>query len=405
MAATLPRLRWELDFMPSPMEDRPGLLIRDPFRYSEALLVLPPPVVPLLELFNGEATELELREALVRLTGQLDVEHLVRQLIQNLSESGFLQDEVFAGLRERSHREFAEAEVRGPAHAGSAYPGTLAGAKQTFAEYMKGETALVKPRLAAIAAPHVSPEGGIASYRAAYSALGPEHREKTFIVLGTSHYGPAEKFGLTEKDFVTPFGRTATDRALVRELAQAAPAAVVEEDFTHSTEHSIEFQVAFLQHVVAANVKIVPILCGSFSKSLYEGGLPDDQEPVRRFTGALGEMAARLGEQAIFVLGVDMAHMGRRYQDPFEAVAGQGEMQAVEARDRARIERIAASDRQGFWELVREREDDLKWCGSPPFYTLLAAVPGLSVELRSYEQWNIDEQSIVSFAGMTFHRP
>ena len=30
----LPRLRLELDFMPSPVEDRPGLLIRDPYQFS-----------------------------------------------------------------------------------------------------------------------------------------------------------------------------------------------------------------------------------------------------------------------------------------------------------------------------------------------------------------------------------
>ena len=37
-----------------------------------------------------------------------------------------------------------------------------------------------------------------------------------------------------------------------------------------------------------------------------------------------------------------MAHMGARYQDRFEAVAGEGGMQEVEARDERRIERINA---------------------------------------------------------------
>ena len=405
MAETLARLRIDLDFMPSPIEDRPGLLIRDPFQYSHAVIVIPPPVVPLLDLFDGVSTDLDLREALVRLTGQMDVSVLVHQLKSSLSESGFLHDEVFAQFRDAAHQAFAEADVRAAAHAGSAYPDHPAEAKSTFARYLEGAGNRPSRPVAAIAAPHVSPEGGIASYRAAYSALGPEHRDKTFIVLGTSHYGAPEKFGLTRKDFVTPFGRSQTDSALVQELAQATPDSVLLEDYTHSTEHSIEFQVAFLQHLIGPGVKIVPILCGSFSRSLYEGGMPEDDEGVRRFIGSLGDIAARDADKLVFVLGVDMAHMGRRYGDSFEAQPGKGEMLQVEARDRARIERIAASDAQGYWDLVREREDDLKWCGSAPFYTFLRAVPGLSADLRQYEQWNIDDQSIVSFAGITFHRP
>ena len=61
-------------------------------------------------------------------------------------------------------------------------------------------------RLAGIAAPHVSPEGGWNSYQAAYGALAPEYKDRTFVVLGTSHYGQPERFGMTRKPFVTPLG-------------------------------------------------------------------------------------------------------------------------------------------------------------------------------------------------------
>ena len=96
--------------------------------------------------------------------------------------------------------------------------------------------------------------------------------------------------------------------------------------------------------------------------------------------------------------------MGARYQDGFAAVAGEGAMQAVEARDAQRIERINAMDSGGFWDLVQERRDDLKWCGSSPFYTFLKTAPKSRGELLMYEQWNIDENSVVSFAGMQFNR-
>jgi AmmeMemoRadiSam system protein B len=103
-------------------------------------------------------------------------------------------------------------------------------------------------------------------------------------------------------------------------------------------------------------------------------------------------------------MGVDMAHMGARYHDGFEAVAGEGKMQEVGARDEQRIERINAMDADGFWELVRERRDDLKWCGSSPFYAFMKTAGKARGELLKYEQWNIDENSVVSFAGMGFRK-
>jgi AmmeMemoRadiSam system protein B len=35
------------------------------------------------------------------------------------------------------------------------------------------------------------------------------------------------------------------------------------EDYCHSFEHTIELQMIFLQHLMGANVKVLPILCGS----------------------------------------------------------------------------------------------------------------------------------------------
>jgi AmmeMemoRadiSam system protein B len=75
----------------------------------------------------------------------------------------------------------------------------------------------------------------------------------------------------------------------------------------------------------------------------------------------------------------------------------------VEKRDRERIMRMEAGDAQGFWERVQENQDDLKWCGSAPIYTFLRAVPQARGHLLRYQQWNIDEESVVSFAGMRFH--
>jgi predicted class III extradiol MEMO1 family dioxygenase len=145
------------------------------------------------------------------------------------------------------------------------------------------------------------------------------------------------------------------------------------------------------------------VLCGAFVEGPRTGRHPEASEEVARFVGALGELAAREGRRLTFVLGVDFAHVGRRYGDALEARAHAGPLAAVAARDRARIERVAAGDAGGFWELVTERgDDDLKWCGTSPIYTFLRAVPEARGRLLGYDQWNIDDASVVSFGAMHF---
>jgi len=389
--------------MPSPSPEHPGLFIRDPYRYSDAMLIIPPPLVECLQCFDGQQTELDLRSILVRVTSDLQVGEIQQHLVDTLDAAGFLETKTFERMRGDRQRAFAAAPVREPAHAGAAYPADSEELRQKMAAYMDGGAAPAPDGEAfAIAAPHVSPEGGWQSYRAAYRVLKPEHRERTFVILATSHYGQPETFGLTRKSFRTPLGEAATDTALVDWLEARGGDGIVMEDFCHSFEHTVELQVIFLQHALGADVRILPVLCGPFARSLYQGGNPEDDDRVRAFCDALGELREREGDRLFWILGVDMAHMGARYRDRFTAMAGQGRMAGVAARDESRIARINACDAAGFWDLVRENQDDLKWCGSSPFYTFLKAAPGARGELLRYEQWNIDDRSVVSFAGMKF---
>jgi MEMO1 family protein len=417
----LPRLRTSLDFIPSPVPDRPGLVIRDPYHYSDATLIIPPGLIACLEFFDGEHSSLDLREYLVRATGELDVSEIEQHLLDTLSAAGFLEDEKFLERKADAERAFAEAPLREPSHAGSGYPDEKSELIRTFNEYlgMPQENSSLQEgwgrrfplpastspdeKLIAIAAPHVSPFGGVDAYRAAYSALSPSDAERTFVILGTSHYGAPDRLGLTRKPFQTPYGETIPDTRLIDEILLNSGDAAAMEDYCHAIEHSIEFQVVFLQHLFGPQIRIVPILCGSYANSIYRGGAPESNDHVNRMLSTLGEIAAREGDRLLWILGIDMAHMGRRYGDQFFAAAEQGEMEEVARRDRARIDRMESGDARGFWDLVQEHHDDLKWCGSAPIYTFLKALPQARGHLLRYQQWNIDDQSVVSFAGMRFH--
>lgn len=393
-----------LDFLPSPDPSRPGLYIRDPYHYSDATLLVPPPLVQVLECFDGVQSTLDLRSLLVRITGEIQVGELEKHLFDSLNEAGFLENETYSELKARREAGFAAELKREAVFAGSAYPedpvqlSTLLTAR-IDAPVGAGNTI-------GIAAPHASPEAGWETYRAAYRCLPPPSHssQRTFIILGTSHYGAPDRFGLTRKQFITPLGEARTDLDLVDELGRHADGAIRMEDYCHAVEHSIEFQIVFLQHLYGPGVGILPILCGPFVKSIYEGGLPEENERLARFFDALGNIAAREQNRLFWVLGIDMAHMGRRYGDSLRATANVGEMLAIQQRDHQRIREINNGDIRAYWSLIQDGHDDLKWCGSSPLYTFLKVMPGARGDLLDYHQWQIDPHSVVTFGALRFQQ-
>ncbi len=410
MSRLLPKLRGDLDVVTSPIPERPGLLLRDPFRYSDQVVVVPAVLGACLACFDGAHTALDLHEQLARLTGRIDLGDVAEALARGLSDAGFLDDAVFQALRTECHTRFARAQVRDAAFSGGGYPAETSTLTATIEGWIGQQTPSGSPptppgaaQTVAIAAPHVSPHGGVATYGAAYRALGTDPRDRTFVILGTSHYGRPNRFGLCGKSFATPLGEATIDTELFDQLARDGGAAVDVADYCHAVEHSIEFQVLFLQSLYGPRVRILPILCGPLSCGPGHGARPEDDVGVARALGALGELQAQHGARLRWILGVDLAHIGRRYGDPSEVRPHEGVMQEVAARDHARLARITDADADGFWELTHENGvDDLKWCGLSPLYSFLRAYPRARGRLLHYDQWDIDDSSVVSFAALAF---
>src|SRR5580692_642494 len=146
----LPRLRTSLDFLPSPVPDKPGLVIRDPFQYSDATLIVPPGLVASLEFFDGEHSSLDLRDYLLRATGELDIGQIEQHLIDTLSTAGFLEDDVFLARKAAVEQAFADSPLREPAHAGSGYPDEKSELIRTFNDYLAGAPPAPREKLLAI---------------------------------------------------------------------------------------------------------------------------------------------------------------------------------------------------------------------------------------------------------------
>src|SRR5262245_56307490 len=197
MSEILPSLRSGLDITPSPIGEAPGLILRDVFQYTPKVLLIPPAWVQALALLDGRHTEVELQSTLTRMNGGVLVRgEDIRRFVDTLRTHGFLETPEFHQLRATRDEEFRLAPERLPAHAGSAYAADSQELRRQLREDFRivSESGSVTNPILGVAAPHVSPFGGVESYSAAYRQLGLDLGNRTFVILGTSHYGAPEKF-------------------------------------------------------------------------------------------------------------------------------------------------------------------------------------------------------------------
>lgn len=401
-----PKLR-PVEAFPTEVDGRRLLCLRDPTHYAEAVLFLPHAAVDILRHFDGTQSVLDIQAAYVRRSGELLFREKLEQLIATLDEHFFLESDRFAKHRGNLEEGFRRAASRPAFLAGKSYP-SMPTELRPILDHMlglpDGPDGAGNPSqktLGALIAPHIDFMRGAVGYGWAYRGLGHKTDADLFVILGTAHAGTTRPFAVCTKDFETPLGTVPTDRELLDELRRRCPNSLSVDDIVHRTEHSIEFQVIFLQHLFGATrpITILPILCGSFHEWVLARTLPSDDPEVRRFLETLRELLEGCGQRVCVIAGADLTHMGARFGD--SGAITPHFLRWVESQDGRMLEPVIAGDPDGFFRAVSQDEDRRRICGLPPIYTLLHLMSGQGGRLLHYGQAS-DPQGVVTFCSATF---
>ena len=250
--------------------------------------------------------------------------------------------------------------------------------------------------------PHIDPRRGGAAYAHGYAELLTRERPELVVILGTSHFGVGPQlFTATRKDYATPLGVVRTDREFVERLAgRYKDGDLFEQELVHRNEHSIEFQELFLAWALGTiGYQVVPILVGSFHEMILSGETPACDARVGGFLEALrGELEAE-SRRVLIIAGVDFAHVGKKFGDPFsvdDKVA-----QWIKQEDLALIENIKRGDPEGFFADVAKDRDARKICGLSPMYTQLELLRDHRARLLMHDiAMEPQTESAVSFASL-----
>lgn len=398
--ARYPKVR-PVDVRPIVRNGRPYVLIRDPLRLSDQMLLVPQPLAPVLALCDGTRDLRAIRAALMVRYGVRVDEEALRALVAQLDAAYLLDNERFAEAHARALEAYRQAPFRPPTLAGEVYPAdpeALRRLLRSFQEGLPEERPVETGR--GLVSPHIDYARGGRTYARVWGRAAPFVREADLVILlGTDHYGEDGSLTLTRQHYATPFGVLPTARSIVEALAQAlGEDRAFAGELRHRGEHSIELAAVWLHAVREGRpVELVPILCGPFASCIAEGRDPASDPRVGRVVGLL--RAAAAGRRAVVVAAGDLAHVGPAFGGRPLDLRGRARLRAE---DEALIERMCAGDAAGFFARIHEVQDCNNVCGVSPIYLALRVLEPTSGEAVAYELCPADEAgtSVVSICGV-----
>jgi AmmeMemoRadiSam system protein B len=210
-----------------------------------------------------------------------------------------------------------------------------------------------------------------------YHRLAEDGKPDTIVILGPNHTGSGSALAvMREGVWSTPLDEVEIDTATADAIARASDIIDVD-DSAHSSEHSIEVQLPFLQFLYGSSFKFVPICF-----------LMQDLESSREVGLAVAKAIA--SKNAVVIASTDMTHY-----EP---------QRSAEKKDKAAIEAVLKMDEAKLYSTVEGFS--ISMCGFAPTMALIVAAKALGAkkaELLCYKtsgDVTQDYSAVVGYASI-----
>ena len=402
-----PRLR-NLQFSPIKQQDEQYIVLWDPTGLSAEKLIIPLNYFYLMQFFDGEHSLEQIGAEYLKKFGEFILPDRMAKLIADLDEKLFLEGERFETARQAAIAAYRAAPVRPAAYAGKAYaadPEPLKKELESFFTSKEGPdwkpSANAGKNLKGIIAPHYDVRQGGPIYAWAYKEVQEATVPDVFVLIGTCQAGLEHGYALTDKDFETPLGRVSVDRDIIDVIRKRGAASFFDEDISHKNEHSLEFQLPFLQYTVGAKkpFTIVPILTAFAPDDLAH---PEFLENVERFIRIMKETLTESAKAVCFVASAELAHIGLRYGDnkPPTDFSFHKCMQW----DMEMLKQVEQLDADAFATFIRKEGNARRISGFAAIYTMLKLMKAEKGEVLRYDRGVTDQfNSTVTYASVVFY--
>jgi hypothetical protein len=266
------------------------------------------------------------------------------------------------------------AMVRQPAVSGRFYPADSRELSQQVEQFTSG-TPTEKITALGCMVPHA---GYVYSGHVAGAVFRKLRLPQRIVMLGPRHFPRGAAVAILSKGaWRTPLGEAKIDSALAAELKQASPS-LQEDSVAHSSEHSLEVQVPFLQEL-AGDFSFVPIVLGTGRYEVFD-----------ELGKAIARVIAAQKEPVLVLASSDMNH----YESD----------EITRVKDHKAIEKILALDPRGLFDTVNREE--ISMCGYGAAVTMLIALRELGAKRAELIRYatsgdiNHSREQVVGYAGI-----
>ena len=267
--------------------------------------------------------------------------------------------------------------LRLPAVAGRFYPSHPAELIALIQKFVGADPHLPRIPAKACLVPHA---GYFYSGHVAGAVLARIALPRKIIILGVRHYPRGEPAAiLSSGAWRTPLGDARIDEALAEALKKSCPL-LREDSVAHSSEHSLEVQLPFLQ-VLVPEFTFAPVALGTVQfESLVNVG------------EAIARVLESSNENILLLTTSDLNH----YEDDT----------TTRIKDRKAIEQLLALEPRGLYNTCRNEE--ISMCGLGPAVAMLTALNALGVKKAELVKYATsadvsgDRSAVVGYAGIIF---
>ncbi|MBN1273107.1 MAG: AmmeMemoRadiSam system protein B [Candidatus Aminicenantes bacterium] len=399
MEKKCPRLRYDLEFIPVSQEGMRAVLVKDPLGLTPGSLLIKGELLAFVSLLDGTNAVDDIQLILTRKRGGIifsrgDVE----RMLEELEEAFLLDGPRYTAEKEKRAADYLRQKERAPALAGRAYPKEASELRKFITDILAdGEAGSNGGKIRALIAPHIDLYVGRGVYAQAYASI-QNMSPRRIVLLGTGHGLRNGVVCFTEKDFRTPLGLVRTDAETAFRMKNKAAQIASPDDLAHRSEHSLEFQLLFLQVLFGSDFTLLPLLMGAFGEDLQKASRPREVEGIAVFLENMREYINEDSRETLVVAGVDLSHIGPKFghESPAPALIWE-----AKRHDEALLRAIEQGDPLSFWEANRKVRDRFNVCGFSVLAFLLELFSGFPAQLLAYDVWHEEAtESAVSFAAL-----
>ena len=404
-----PLLR-NLQYSPLKQGEEQYIVLWDPSGLSSEKLVIPLNYFYMFQFFDGEHSLEQVGAEYLKKYGEFMMPDRLVRLVSDLDEKLFLEGERYEQARAAALTAYRSHPVREAVFAGKSYDADLETLKKQMAGFFESKEGPEQTpsdnkgkKIKAIVAPTFEPKEAGPIYAWAYKELKEAVTPDVYVILGVCHSGLERGIAITDRDFTTPLGVVPVHKPIIEYIRKNSGEEFFEEDIKHQYEHSIEFQLPFLQHTIGDQKppSIVPVLC-SFPPSVLAN--PEEKslfDHIDKFLSLLKEAIAASGQDVCIIAGANLAHIGLRYGDqkPPTDFSFHRCMQA----DLEMLKKVEELKPEEFAQYILAEDDKRHILGFSAIFLLLKLIDSEKGEVLRYDRGITDQfNSTVTYASMAF---